>query len=229
MKRPRWERLLPFSGIAFAALLVIAAAAFPMPHGDDSPARNPAWLAAHQTPVAIQGYVRALAALAFVGLAVAVAQTIRRQGASGSSAARIALIGGALCGLMLLLAQAAGIGADIASHEHAGADAVRALGFLQDGLLAMSSLPAVALFGVAGTAFLTQRLVPRWIAWLTIAGVPLAALDAASFSGSPLEAVGVLGLVYFLVWSLATGATLLREPSEDPARIDLATPRVADT
>lgn len=71
--------------------------------------------------------------------------------------------------------------------------------------------------------FLKERLVPRWIAWLTLAGVPLALLDAASISGSPFEAIGILGLVYFLVWSLATGATLLKETTKGTARIDLAT------
>jgi hypothetical protein len=47
-----------------------------------------------------------------------------------------------------------GIGAEVASHEHAGADAVRALGFLQVGALAMSALPDVGLFAAAGAAFL---------------------------------------------------------------------------
>ncbi len=218
MNRDRFERLLALSGIAYAALLVIAALAFPMPPGgDDSPARNPAWLAAHQSPVALQGYVRALAALAFVLLALAVSQSIRRKLGEGSLLARIALLGGVLCGLMLLLTQAVGIGAEVASHEHAGSDVVRALGYLQDGVLALSSLPAVGLFAAAGAAFLRERIVPRWMAWLTLAGVPLAVLDAASFTGSPFEAVGFLGLVYFLVWSLAIGITLLT-----PARNDLS-------
>lgn len=41
-------------------------------------------------------------------------------------------------------------------------------------------------------------------------GVPLALLDAASYDGGPLAAVGIMGLAYFLVWSLSTAAYLAR-------------------
>lgn len=64
-------------------------------------------------------------------------------------------------------------------------------------------------------AFLAHAAVPRWLAWLTLAGVLFALLDAVSSSGSPLEPVEILGLAYFLVWSLATGATLLRPATAD--------------
>ncbi|HKN93871.1 MAG TPA: hypothetical protein VJU60_06050 [Thermoleophilaceae bacterium] len=222
MNKNRLERTLPIAGIAFAALLVIAAAAFPAPAGDDSPARHPAWLANHQAAVAVQGYIRAIAALAFAALALAVAHTIRDRVGQRSLAARIALVGGTLYGGALLLAQGAGIAAVIASHEHAGPQAVSALGFLEDGLLAVSSLPAIGLFAAAGARFLSDRLVPRWLAWLTLAGVPLALLDAASFSGSPFEPVGIIGLAYFLIWALATGTALLRRSANEPRQAGLA-------
>ncbi len=228
MNKTRSQRLLPLSGIAYAALLVLAAVAFPAPGGDDSPARHPAWLAGHQAAVAVQGYVRAAAALAFAGLALAVAQTIRARAGEHSAAARLALIGGTLCGATLFLAQAAGIAAVIASHEHAGSQAVSALGFLEDGLLALSSLPAIGLFAAAGATFLSDRLVPRWLAWLTLAGVPLALIDAASFSGSPFEPIGVLGLAYFLIWSLATGTALLRRSVDELRQTSLAAGHLAD-
>lgn len=222
MNKRHLEHLPAFCGVVFAALLVLAAAAFPSPPGDDAAARSPAWLAAHLTPAAIQGYLRALAALAFVALAVAVARAIRRERGERSLLARAALLGGAFYGLLLLTAQAVAIGAEIAAHEQAAPDAVRALGFLQDGVLAISSLPAVALFGAAGAAFLNAGLVPRWLGWLSLAGVPLGILDAASFSGSPFESVGVLGLAYFLVWAIAAGTTLLVRDGGDASRNDVA-------
>lgn len=228
MTRKRLERLLPLSGIAYAALLVLAAAAFPAPGGDDSPARHPAWLAHHQAAVAIQGYVRAAAALAFIVLALGVAQAIRNRRGGASPAARIALVGGTLYGATLLVAQGVCIAAVIASHEHAGPQAVSALGFLQDGLLAISSLPAIGLFAAAGAVFLAERFAPRWLAWLTLAGVPLAVLDAASFSGSPFEPVGILGLAYFLIWSLATGTAMLTRSVEEPRQPSLGAGRLAD-
>jgi anti-sigma regulatory factor (Ser/Thr protein kinase) len=70
--------------------------------------------------------------------------------------------------------------------------------------------PALA---AAGAAFLRERLVPSWLAYLTLGGVPLGLLDALSFGGSPFEPIGLLGLFYFLFWSLATGTSLLFRPS----------------
>lgn len=199
-----WRRLLPAGGIAYAALLVAGAVAFPMPPDGRAPGRDPAFLDAHRTAVALQGYVRAVAALAFFLLVLAVARRI-----ASPLAARLAVVGGAGFVAFLLGAQGAEIGAVIASRDQAGLQAVQALGSLSDGLLTVSSLPAIGLFATAGIALREDPSVPRWLSWLTLLGVPLALLDAGSFSGSPLEPVGVLGLAFFLVWSLATGATLL--------------------
>jgi hypothetical protein len=201
------ERLLPLAGVVFTALNVIGAIAFPMPSGDVAPGRKPAWAAAHADAIVAQGYVRAVAAVAFIILAVAVAGLIRRDGSSRMAAAA-ALIGGAGCGLLLLLAQAAAIGSALAADDGAGAAVVRSLGYADDSFLTVSSLPAVMLLAAAGLWFLRARLVPTWLAWATLAGVPVALVDAASYDGGPLEAVGILGLAYFLLWSLAVGISL---------------------
>ena len=205
----RWERLLPLAGAAFAVLMVLAAATFPLtPGGDLSPGKKPAWLAAHHGAVVAQGYVRALGALAFIVLAVGIGALIRRHGAS-RAAATAALVGGVSSGLLLLAAQAAGIGSALAAGDGAGDAAVRSLGYGEDALLTLSSLPAVVLFAAAGSTFLRTRLVPRWLAWITLAGVPFALVDAGSYAGGPLEGIGFAGLVYFLVWSLAVGVSLV--------------------
>lgn len=213
------ERLLPLAGVAFTALTMIGAIAFPMPSGGDiAPGRKPAWAAAHADAIVAQGYVRALAALAFVVLGVAVAGVIRREGASRTAGAA-ALAGGTASGLLLLLAQAAAIGSALAADDGAGAAVVRSLGYADDAFLTLSSLPAVLLFAAAGFWLLRARLVPTWLAWATLAGVPFALVDAASYDGGPLEAVGILGLAYFLLWSLAVGISLFagRRPARTPA------------
>lgn len=210
----RAERLLPLAGVAFTALMVLAAVAFPMvPGGDISPGKNPAWLTAHHDSVVAQGYVRALAAVSFVVLAVGIAAVLRRRGVS-PAATTGTLAGGFGCGLLLLLAQAAGIGSALAAGDGAGAGVVRSLGYGEDALLTLSSLPAVVLFAASGGALLRTQLVPRWVGWATIAGVPFALLDCASYDGGPFESVGILGLGYFLLWSLAVGVSLLaRRPA----------------
>lgn len=212
----RWTRLLAGSGLGFAALTVLGAVAFPMPPGGDvSPASKPLWLAAHQTPTIAQSYVRSLGAIAFILFAVVVADTIRRRLDRITVLPPIAVVGGVLSGSLLLLAQATVLSAALESRGGGTAAVVHTLGSLSDGLLTLSSLPAALLFGATGIAFLRTRAVPSWIAYLTLAGVPFALLDAASYDSGPLEAVGFFGLVYFLVWSAVTSIALLGKLAGD--------------
>lgn len=204
----RAERAIPLAGVAFTALTVLAAIAFPMPPGGDvAPGRSPAWAANHAGALIAQGYLRAIAALAFVVLTIGIAAVIRCAGAS-RLAASAALVGGTASGLLLLLAQAAAIGSALAADDRTGTTVVRTLGYADDAFLTLSSLPAVVLFAAAGYWLLRKRLVPSWLAWATLAGVPFALVDAASYDGGPFEAIGVVGLAYFLLWSLAIGVSL---------------------
>jgi hypothetical protein len=202
-------RLLPLSGAAYTALLVVAAAAFPAPPGGDvSPAADPSWLAEHTGAAIAQSYVRALAAVAFLALTAAVVTAIRRALPRESPLGHVAVVGGTLTGGLMLAAQGTALAA--ALHVDAGGEAAvtRALGALQSGLLDVSALPAVLLFGAVGVAGLRSGLVARWLAWLSLAGVPFALVDAGSYDGGPLESVGLLGLAYFLAWSLLMGVRL---------------------
>lgn len=202
------ERYLPLAGAAYAALMVAGAAAFPAaPGGDVTPASHPAWLAAHTNPVIAQSYVRGLAALAFIALAVAVSAAIHRA-LPGSSLSAAALAGGSLSGTLVLAGQGVAMASALFVHGGGSADATRALGALQSGFLDMSSLPALLVFGSAGLAALRTGMLPRWLAVLSLLGVPFALVDAGSYAGGPLQAVGILGLVYFLAWGLLTGVQL---------------------
>ena len=90
--RSNWEQLLPLSGVAFTALTVGAAVTFPAPPGGDvTAASEPTWLAAHYQAAIAQSYVRALAAVAFIALAVAAAAAIRRVQPAPSSLPAAAL------------------------------------------------------------------------------------------------------------------------------------------
>ena len=102
------------------------------------------------------------------------------------------------------------LSAALAAHDHLSAPVIRGFDSLNQGVLSLSSLPAVLLFAAAGTAFLHDPSAPRWLTTLTLVGVPLALLDASSYDGGPLAAVGIIGLAYFLIWSLTTATYLTR-------------------
>lgn len=205
---PRPARLLPLAGPAFAILMVAGTAAFPIaPGGDVSPASNPAWLAAHANAVITQSYVRALAAVAFIAFSVALASLCRRALGAPSPVPGLALAGGATCGGLVLLAQAVTLAAALAVGG-SSPDVIRGLAGLQNGFLDMSSLPAVLLFGAVAVTGLRTGMLPRWLAVVSLLGVPVAVADAASYDGGPLQALGLVGLAWFLLWSLVTGVLL---------------------
>lgn len=201
------RRTLAIGGLGYPVLTLVGFAAFPEPPGGDvSAAHDPAWLANHTGSVIAQSYVRALAAIGFVLLAVALGHVVERLSAT---AARLVQLGGVGCGLLLLSSQATMLAAAESSRAGVDGSVIRVLDGLQAGLLDLSSLPAVLLFAGAGTALLRFGALPRWFAVVTVLGVPLALVDALSYSGGPLDAVGPLGLVYFLLWSVTAGVVLL--------------------
>lgn len=209
-------RSLALSGVAFAVLMVAGAAAFPMPPGGDvSPATRPDWLAAHTGAVIAQSYLRALAALAFVAFAAAVAHACRRALREHSPLPALALAGGTLTGGLLLLGQAISLAAALAARAGGAAGTLRTLGELQDGVLDLASMPSVLMFAAAGVTALRTGLLPRWLAVVTLLGVPVALVDAGGYDGGPLAAVGLAGLGFFLAWSLLVGVRLavVRRPS----------------
>ncbi len=216
-----WERLLPAAGPVFTALMVLGAAGFPAPPGADvSPAAEPTWLAAHRNAVIGQSYIRAFAAVAFVVLAISVASALRRATPGRAVAPTMALAGGVLYGALILLAQGFILAAALLSKAGGGTDAIRALGSANSAVLDFSALPAVLLFAAAGLGALHTDMLPRWLTILSLIGVPLAVVDALSYDGGPLEAVGLIGLVFFLAWSVLVGVGLLRGSQGEPERVE---------
>lgn len=204
----RSGRLLAAGGLGYPVLTLLGFAAFPEPPGGDvSAAHDPAWLAGHTGAVIAQSYVRALGAVAFLLLVVALGRAVERRSRTG---ARLAYLGGGGYAVLLVASQATTSAAAEASRGGVDGSAIRVLDGLQSGLLDLSSLPAVLLFGGVGAVLLRSSRLPRWFALATVVGVPLALLDAGSYDGGPLEAVGLLGLAYFLLWSVAAGVVLLR-------------------
>ena len=202
------------TGLLYPVLTVVGFVAFPKPPGDDfSAAHDPAWLAQHTTAVIAQTYVRTVAAVGFIALSVALAAAARRMSRQTPLVGLIPA-GGVTCGALLVAAQATMLAAALGSRDHLAATVIRPLDDLNAALLGLSSLPAVLLFAGAGALLARSVPTPRWLALLTLAGVPLALLDAASYRGGPFDGVGLLGLAFFLVWSLCMSVHLARSADE---------------
>jgi hypothetical protein len=212
------SKLLAIAGIGYPLLLVLGFAAFPKePGGDVSAGSHPVWLAHHESAVIVQSYVRSLGALAFIFFAVAVADAIQQRVPARSQLPTLALVGGTLTGVLLLLPQAIAIATVTAVRNGAAGAAIKALAAIQEGALTISSLPAVALFAAAGIAMVKTRLTRPWLAYLTLAGVPLALLDSLTYDTGPFEPIGLVGLGYFLIWTLATAVSLLGSTDPHPS------------
>jgi hypothetical protein len=222
MATTRGDRLFAATGLLFPLLTVAGFVLFPKPAGDDvSAAHDPAWLHAHTGAAIAQSYVRAFAAVAFIALSVAVARAVREHKQS-SVRSKLVVAGGVACGLLMLLAQAVTLSAALAVRASVPSDVVRAFDSLNAGVLSLSSLPAVLLFAAAAAGFARNAEIPRWLTITTALGVPLALVDAASYDGGPLAAVGVVGLAYFLLWSLTTAVQLARRPATDTGALRTA-------
>lgn len=198
-------RLLAATSLTYPILLIVAFAAFPQPPGGDvSPAHDPSWLALHTNAVIAQTYVRSVGALGFLITAVLLSAWAK------PIAARLIVAGGAGSSLLLLIGQGAVLGAALGVRGGADAGVTRGADDLSAALLDLSSLPAVLLFGALAASLFTAADAPRWLAWLTALGVPLGLVDALSYDGGPLESVGILGLAFFLIWSLLSASFLIR-------------------
>lgn len=207
------RRLLAASSLIYPVLLILGFAAFPKPPGGDvSPAHDPSWLAAHSGAVIAQTYVRSVAALGFLLLALALSTVAK------PIAGRLIVAGGAGCSLLLVVGQATVLGATLGVRSGASATVTRGLDNLSAALLDLSSLPAVLLFAAAASALFASPGAPRWLAGLTALGAPLALLDAMSYDSGPVEFFGIVGLAYFLVWSLLCAVALIRYPTSADER-----------
>jgi hypothetical protein len=209
------SRLLAASSLLYPVLLVIGFAAFPKPPGGDvSPAHDPAWLGAHTGAVIAQSYVRSAAALGLLLLAVALATWAK------PTVARLIVAGGAGSSMLLLIGQGAVLGAALGVRSGASSGVTRSADNLSAALLDLSSLPAVLLFAAAATTLFATPDAPRWLVWLTALGAPLALVDAVSYDSGPLEFFGIVGLAYFLIWSLLTAVTLIYTATRDSKTLD---------
>jgi hypothetical protein len=222
-----WPKLGGFAAISAGILLIVGFIVGPSgspPGFDDSAREVQSWLQENRGE--IQGTL-ALGFLTLVALTVflgAIYERLRR-GEPGPRISAAALAGG----IVTLAAAIVGSGAELAAVYHVetlGADTVLGLWDLS----VLGFLFVWAGFGVlaGATALLGMRarVLPDWHAYLSAAAsayvlvVGLISMFSETGAFSPSDgALNAIGFIVFVVWLLATGVALLREPAAASAAV----------
>lgn len=212
-----WTRLAYASGAVFVVLLIAAAFLFPMAPdaAGASGARYAAWLADHRNAVLSQAYLRGLAAVVALVFIGGLSALLWRRSAN-PLLPLLLFSAGLMHTVILFVSNGAMASAAIAASNGVDGASLRAIGIFSDSVLTLEAFAEAMMFATAAALLLRTAIVPRWIGWFSIAGVPLAFLDAAGFLGSPLEVVGMIALLYSLVWFLTLSIALVRGPRAKP-------------
>lgn len=206
MQNDTFRRLLPYSGI-ISALLIIAAV-FGVPSapqvGADNHAEVIAYYSDHTTALAITNIgCGLLAAFFLVPLLTELRATLRSGEAGESTYSTLVTIGGSVLTFGLALMAMTAAAASSAADSGLGGDSILSLAAVTD----YSWMPWVVGMAVVqwavGLGGLRTATLPKWISWFSIV------LGALCLTG-----VGGIG-VFFLapIWMIAISVVLIRAQS----------------
>jgi len=195
----RLTRLVPLSGLIFAALLV---ATFPGPTEPNAKAngvRVISFFAAHRTAERTGAVLFTLATVFLVFFAGYLYSRIRKT--ESSALGVVALVGAGIAGVGLLVsASTTWVLTDAPTHySPSGAQVINALG--NDTVLPV--LAGVIVFAIAtGIAVVRERWLPGWLGWVLI--------TFGLISPSPLAVFGLFGVVAWSAVVAVLGVTRSR-------------------
>src|SRR3954454_18412973 len=193
-----WKKLLPLSGIAFVAAMVVTVVGIGGSTPDTSASAQKifSYYHAHDGRQILAAFLIAAAVpfLVFFGVSLA--------GGGRSFWELVVIIGTALAATGFLLTALLHFALSDAPGSHASPDAVKTLGLLDgDFWIAVNAALGVMMLGAAGT--MLQRRV-RWLGWSAVViGVALFIPFADFF-----------GLLLTGVWIIAASVVLYREATE---------------
>jgi hypothetical protein len=212
-----FNRLAAGAGFLVVVLLVLNVALLgDQPKVDESIAEYGSYIqddeGLHKTALLLGILVLPFAAVFFSGVLMPIRESDREHNEGWAIAA---LIGG------ILLGATAGLGDTFAAvlffrtGEDLDAATVRALWDGQLLAYASTGVAMTALTGAVAVPTLTHKLRPAWYGWLSAVVAVLGLLALISVVGTSVGAsiFGLIALIGFLVWTLATSALLYRQPS----------------
>jgi hypothetical protein len=206
MDDSRWERYGALGGILFVVLVV---ASIIVTGGNvstsDSTSKILKYFNDHQDGIKAAAFLSVLATVPIIVWAGSLWARLDRMGDRHNRLALIAVLGLLIGGVGNLTQTAVNAGVALQLHSVSGSGAkfflVLSQTFGAGGLVGL----AVLVFAVSGASFHFGAF-PRWIAWLGIVD-GIAFLVAAYSIATTSDAIGALGLVGFVLWSIWLIAT----------------------
>jgi hypothetical protein len=218
----RWEQVTAAAAIATVFAFIGELATWGNPHLSDPPAKITDYFVTHQT--------MALSSIG-LGLLGAIALLIFAAGMRAMlSASTTAVLPTVVFGAAVLFASSeltftstTGALALVAGEAPRGE--LRTLLALENMPDLFRFLPIGVLIGAASAAMLGGRDFPRWIAWLGALSSALLLIAEGGIltpadGGGNISDAGMIGLLFFLIWMISTGISLLRRrPASSPSKV----------
>lgn len=217
------------SGIAFVALLFPTFGLVPEPPGTDAPiAQIAAYYGGHvdgQLAATFMWGLALMALLLFIGSLYSILRTA--EGGTGTLSL-LALLSGTVAVTIMIVAQAATGATSIIASEGISPEVVRGMDEIAHMIAHLFAIPLGIFLISASIAALRYRVTWRWLGVLGLmAGLANVVGTAGIFQpGSALHNLGVLGLLCFVIWTLATSISLLRPGFRAPKQSPIQQPAV---
>lgn len=221
MDESRWERFGAAAGVAFAILLAVGAFLAPAPpHIDAGVGKINAYFADHRRAILTGQMLGSLAALAFIWFVGHLRHVLQR--AEGGAEALSPIVYGAglatvAVGVLSAVPMATLAFAARSAEITANAGVVRMLYDLAWITNALALIVTALFVASASLAMLRKEMVAAALGWagLVVAAVRLVG-GCAAFYTTTYEAfwvaLGLIGFVAFLLWTLVVSVAMLQRP-----------------
>jgi hypothetical protein len=222
------DRVGAVAGIAAVALLVTLIAVLPAQPGPDRPIAEITQSAIDDRSSLLLGsYLGALMAGALLVFGAAVAAVVRRA-SPDSGWWIVALVGIGGTAAVGIVSNALVV-AFVRAVEHGARGESLWIGYSGDHALGTLMAVPLGIFLLgAGLGARASEALPRWLAWVAVAGAAGLLVGAGSITGDELEGGPlaiplVLGFLALLVWIVATSVVLWRGSWESSPAMEVAT------
>lgn len=218
-ERRAYGRLPIASGIAFVAILLPAFGLVPEPPGTGAPIGSIAtYYGDHVDGHLAATFAWGLALMALL-LFIGSLSSVLREAEGGTGAlSLLAMASGTIAVGTMLVAQAATAATAIIASEGLSPELVRGLDEVAHMIAHLFAIPLGTFVAAVSVVALGHRLTARWIGVLGLLAAAAIVVGTAGIfePEGVLHKLGVLGLLGFVIWTLATSISLLRFRSPQP-------------